>query len=199
MNEHWAPDLHADVVLVVVDMQEVFAQATPWQVPGFDALVAPVRALVDAFSPRCIFTRFVYRDPDHWRGDAWRDYYRRWAFLKGRPDLEEIVGALRPLAQRIVDKPGYSCTAEPAFVEAVRVLGGRRLVFAGAETDICVLASVLGAIDCGWPCALVVDACASGSVSGHEAALRILDRLPEQVQLLDTHHLVPGGVPYGPA
>lgn len=199
MNERWSPALHHDVVLVVVDMQEVFARATPWQAPDIDRLVAPIRDLVAAFGSRCIFTRFVYQDPARWPGDAWREYYERWSFLKGRTDLEEIVEDLRPVAETVIDKPGYSCATEPAFVDAVGRLGGRRLVFAGVETDICVLAAVFGALDYGWPCAVVRDACTSSSPAGHEAALHILGRMPDQVELLYVRDLAPAGAPHGPA
>jgi nicotinamidase-related amidase len=198
-SSQWSPAHNPDVVLVVVDMQEAFAQATPWQVPDLGALLKPIERLAAAFGPRRIFTRFVYRDPARWPGDAWREYYRRWTFLQGRADLEAIVAPLRPLATAVVDKPGYSCAAEPAFIRAVAALGGRRLVFAGVETDVCVLASAFGAIDHGWPCAVVSDACASGSRQAHDAALQILGRLPEQVALLRTDQLAPEGAADGQA
>jgi nicotinamidase-related amidase len=189
MNTQWRPG--AGTVLAVVDMQEVFAQETSWQIPSFSRIVPAIQALATAYSARCIFTRFVYQDPDQWPGAAWQDYYVRWGFLKGRDDLAQIVEPLRSMARIVVDKPTYSCL-NGRFMEEFRALGGQRLIFAGVETDACVMASVFDAIDAGYPCAVVKDACTSSLSETHAAALAIFERLPDQICILRTADLLPG-------
>jgi nicotinamidase-related amidase len=53
----------------------------------------------------------------------------------------------------------------------------------GGETDVCVIATVLGAIDCGYRVIVVTDGLCSSSDAAHDAALRIYhERFTEQVE-----------------
>ena len=53
------------------------------------------------------------------------------------------------------------------------------LVLCGVETDCCVLATALEAIDHGVPVTVVEDAVASPSPAGHEGALALFRRLDD--------------------
>ena len=83
-----------------------------------------------------------------------------------------------------MDKPTYSVFALPGFAERLETEGIDTLVVSGVETDACVLASVLGAVDRGFHVVLPADAVASSSPPAHEATLsHLLPRLPDQVDL----------------
>jgi nicotinamidase-related amidase len=57
------------------------------------------------------------------------------------------------------------------------------LIVSGGETDVCVIATVLGAIDRGYRVIVVTDGLCSSSDTAHDAALRIYhDRFTEQVE-----------------
>jgi nicotinamidase-related amidase len=50
------------------------------------------------------------------------------------------------------------------------------LIVSGSETDVCVLATVLDAVDLGYRVVLVRDAVCSSSDEGHDALLKVYHR-----------------------
>jgi hypothetical protein len=50
----------------------------------------------------------------------------------------------------VIDKTRYSAFAEPELVEHLRQRDADALIVSGSETDVCVLATVLDAIDIGY-------------------------------------------------
>ena len=65
------------------------------------------------------------------------------------------------------------------------------IIVTGAETEVCVLASVMGAIDLGYRVVIVTDAVCSGADSTHDAMLGIYDsRFGMQVETVTTAELI---------
>ena len=61
------------------------------------------------------------------------------------------------------------------------------LVITGAETDVCVLAAVLGAVDHGYRVILPTDAMCSASDRTHDALLTLYrERFGQQIETTDT-------------
>ena len=57
------------------------------------------------------------------------------------------------------------------------------MIVTGSETDVCVLATVLGAIDRGLRTIVVTDAVCSSSDEGHDALLKLYrTRYSEQIE-----------------
>lgn len=87
----------------------------------------------------------------------------------------DFVEALHPLEREIViDKPGYSAFAH---TELQQVLTKRRietLLITGVTTEVCVSSTLRAAIDLGYRCITVSDACASGNPDLHKAALAMI-------------------------
>ena len=73
----------------------------------------------------------------------------------------------------VVDKTRYSAFAEPALHHHLQERKADGLVITGSETDVCVLATVLGAVDLGYAVALVTDGVCSSSDEGHDALLKV--------------------------
>ena len=67
------------------------------------------------------------------------------------------------------------------------------LVITGGETDICVLATVLGAVDLGFRVIVVTDALCSSADSVHDAALKLYrDRFGLQIEAVELDELIDG-------
>jgi nicotinamidase-related amidase len=154
--------------LVVIDMQNVFADPqSEWATPGFAAITPAVVRLIERFSPRVIFTRFVA--PEKPAG-AWVDYYARWPFALQpvQSPIWQLVPELDPDSYPVVDRPTFGKwghTLRDALGDAPGV------VLCGVSTDCCVLSTALAAADDGMPVEVVADACAGLSDADHQRAL----------------------------
>ena len=75
------------------------------------------------------------------------------------------------------------------FIATLGTMGvarGITLVITGGETDVCVLATVLGAIDFGYRVVLVTDALCSSSDATHDALLTVYhQRFAQQVETVE--------------
>jgi nicotinamidase-related amidase len=164
MSERPAPNSRR--TLVVVDMQEVFADpASDWATPGFASIVPVVSRLVERFAPRVVFTRFVA--PAEPAG-AWVSYYEQWPFARQPPEAElwHLVPPFSDSRWPVVDAPAFG--KWPALAPG---LDADALVVCGVSTDCCVLSTVLPAADAGLSIEVVSDACAGLSDTDHQRAL----------------------------
>ncbi len=144
------------------------------------------------YPERTIFTRFV---PPRHAGEAiggWKDYYEKWWMMTGEHLHEELIG-LHPSLQVLVppalvfDKMTYSPWADGRLAAIFRNEQVGTLVVSGGETDVCVLATVLGAIDLGFKVFVLSDAVCSGTDETHDAAVDLLGkRFSAQLALIRT-------------
>jgi nicotinamidase-related amidase len=158
--------------LVVVDMQEVFADPDgEWHVPRFDEVVEPIQALVAAHMPHVTFTRFVA--PERPEG-AWVAYYERFPFAFQPPDAD-LYALVPPIARHAGAGTLDATTLSKWTPELARAVGaGGGLVVAGVATDSCVLATALAAADAGVHVRVAADACAGVDDAAHEQALAVM-------------------------
>jgi nicotinamidase-related amidase len=175
-----------------IDMQNVFAEPTPWHTPWMNLILTPVEEITARHANRTVFTRFIPPErPDDMPG-TWQRYYQRWQEMTlERIDREllEIVPALRCYSPpaRIIDKHAYSPFVEPHLLRLLRENHTDALVITGAETDVCVLAAVLGAIDLGYRVIIARDAICSSADATHDAILTLYhQRFAEQIEIADT-------------
>lgn len=182
----------ATTVHLVIDMQRVFAEHTDWHLAGLEALVPNIAAITAALPTRTFFTRFVVPRVAADAKGQWQHFYRRWHQFTGAvmdPGLVELVDALAPYATpaTLIDKPTYSVFEVDGCDQRFAALGAETIIFTGVETDVCVLASLMTAIDRGYRVIAVTDALGSSSAAGHDATLRhVLTRMPDQVEIVDT-------------
>lgn len=86
---------------------------------------------------------------------------------------ERLERVLPDNAQRLV-KHTYNCCEEKPVRAALQEMERRQLLVAGAETDVCVLQSVLGLLDMGFEVFLMVDGLFSSEPDPEAALQRML-------------------------
>ena len=111
------------------------------------------------------------------------------------PRLIELVPPLLVLAPPaiVIDKTHYSPFKEAAFLRTLGRLKADALVISGGETDVCVLAAVMDAVDAGYRVVLAEDALCSASDESHDAMLRHFGaRFSQQVEVASTEEILAG-------
>lgn len=186
----------ATAVHLCIDMQRLYAGGTPWSYPWMPRVLPLVVALCERQAPRTLFTRFI---PAERPGDGhgmWRAYFRRWAKMTLESLGPGMVGLVPELARfappaEVVDKHVYSPWVGTSLHDRLRARGTDTLVLTGGESDMCVLAALLGAIDLGYRIILVQDAICSTSDAAHDSMLRLVsDRFGIQVEIGTTEELL---------
>jgi nicotinamidase-related amidase len=177
---------------IVVDMQELFRSHPEWGTQALTEIIPPIQRLLTARPERACFSRFIpARHADQAHG-TWQRFYRRWASVTlDRLDVAqlEVVRELRPWAARLADKSGYSALANAELRKAA--IAARELILTGVETDVCVLATAIDAVEAGLRVVLAIDALTSASQSCHAKALDILhDRFDQQIELATVDQIV---------
>jgi len=170
----------------------MFAEETPWHVPWMAHISDQVLEIAERYPQQTIFTRFIPPvGPDEMPG-MWKVYYKKWREMTRAvlaPELIDIVPRLKRLVPpaRIFDKQTYSPWANGRLHEALVQDQTDTVVVTGGETDVCVLAAVLGAIDLGYKVVVLKDAVCSGANETHDASLELLgDRFSVQVEIILT-------------
>ncbi len=181
-----------------IDMQNVFAEDTEWRTPWMPRVLPRVVQLV-AFRPeRTVFTRFLPPvSADDARG-MWRHYFKRWeAMTRERlaPRMMSLVPELAAFVPpaRVLDKPGYSAWHQTSLAQALNHRRITTVVVSGAETDVCVLSTVLGAVERGFRVIVASDALCSSSDQMHDALLGLYaNRFSEQIETAEVAEIVEG-------
>ena len=93
------------------------------------------------------------------RGEAGHDF-----IAELQPENGEIV----------IDKPGYSAFSRTDLDNRLRTRGIETLLLSGITTEVCVSSTLRDAVDRGFRCITIGDACASGFADLHDAALRMI-------------------------
>ncbi|KQR69291.1 cysteine hydrolase family protein [Rhizobium sp. Leaf341] len=175
-----------------VDMQRLFAEDTPWRVDWMGRILPNTVACVERAPDRTIFTRFIPpASPDTAIG-AWKAYYEKWRNMTREalePGMLDLMPELAPFAPpaRIYDKPVYTPWFAGDLQRILRAEGVETLVITGGETDVCVMTTLLGAIDLGFNVVLIRDAICSSADETHDATLQVLsNRFSVQLEILDT-------------
>ena len=168
--------LGARAAHVCVDAQRLFSEKTDWHTPWLARILPNLGRLCAAHAERTVFTRFVPPRVAEEAEGTWRRYYERWSGMTLAalgPEMVDLVPELARFAPpaRIVDKRAYSPWMGPELEEALRRDGIDTIVVTGGETDVCVLATVMGAVDRGYRVIVACDGVCSSADPTYDAMM----------------------------
>ena len=191
--------------LLVIDMQRGFVDpGEAMEVPPARACVPVIRGLVDLFRAKrlpVVFTAFVYSPdvpllvgelhPEHRPAapGAPRGFgMPSSCCLRGHPSAR-VIDALAPRPDEpVIEKRWYDAFAGSALDGALRARGVTSLIVTGTMTDICVLATVVGAFNREYRVTVVDDGVATLWPEIQRATLDIVARTYARV--VSSKHVV---------
>lgn len=177
-----------NAVHLCVDMQRMFVEDTEWKTPWAERVLPVVIRLCEHRADRTCFTRFIPAARPGEGNGTWRGYWERWSSMTLEalgPEAVELASPLQRFSPpaRVIDKRVYSPWCGTGLDAALKRSGVDTLVVSGAETDVCVLAAVLGAVDLGYRIVVATDALCSSSDKSHDALISLYhDRFGQQVE-----------------
>jgi len=186
----------ADAVHVCVDMQDLFAGETDWHTASIPEIVPNILRLAEHRPERTVFTRFTTPETPDQANGHWRGYYERWSSVTTSqmdPAMIDVMEAFRHLIPpaRVADKPTYSAFESPAFCAILDELGCRTVICTGVETDVCVLGTVMTAMDRGYRVIVVSDGVHGSTPDSHEATLNhTYRRFEDQIEIGTTDEVI---------
>jgi nicotinamidase-related amidase len=147
------------------------------------------------YRERTVFTRFMTPERPQDRRGQWQAYFAKWQratrgnLAPGALDIVPELAHYSPPAL-IVDKLAYSAFFGSRLGHLLVERHVGTVVVSGAETDVCVLSTVLGAVDLGLRVVMVQDALCSSSDTGHDALMTMYRiRFNEQIDLVSAGEL----------
>jgi len=176
-------------VHLCIDAQRLFGPGGPWETPWLKDVLPVLVTLVELQPARTIFTRFIpAKSPDDAFG-MWRAYYAKWRNVtlgSVNPELIDLLPELKQFVPPAIcfDRVTYSAFSDDRLHKFLRSKEVNTLIISGSETDVCVLATVLAAVDHGYRTIVVSDALASSSDTSHDALLKLFSgRFDIQIEL----------------
>jgi nicotinamidase-related amidase len=170
--------LTAQAVHLCIDMQLIFSGDGPWMTPWMERVLPVVQEMSERFPERTVFTRFITPQHAEDMPGTWRRYYEAWRETT-RDQLDVRLLELMPSLRRlippatVIDKTRYSAFFGPALLQHLRTGQTDALIVTGSETDVCVSATIMSAVDHGFRVILVRDGVCSSSDEGHDALLQL--------------------------
>ncbi len=94
--------------------------------------------------------------------------------IRGEPG-HDFIDELKPeFGEPVVDKPGYGAFHQTDLAQILAARGITTLVLCGVTTEVCVHSTLREAVDRGFRCVTVGDACAASDPALHAAALAMI-------------------------
>ena len=170
------------VALIVIDMQRDFLDPRGWFASmGFD--VTAMRTTIDVVAGLVAVARsgsgiHVIHTRQGNAGDlsdlpqAKQEQGKRFGFpigragplgrglIRGEPGWEIVPEVSPVLEELVVDKPGFGAFVGTDLDEELRARSVRSLILTGVTANVCVLSTLLEAVDRGYDCLVVTDAIA---------------------------------------
>ena len=181
--------------ILCVDMQNLFAEDTPWRTPWM-ARVRPVVAelaryrLTRRSSPASSRHTAQTRRPAPGSAISNAGVSSPGNTRSPSPRAGTRAAGAGPASRRLRQAGLLTLPRWPAGALSPR-RGIDTLVISGTETDVCVLAAVLDAVDHGYRVVIAVDALCSSSDETHDALMTLYHaRFGQQIEVADTETIL---------
>ena len=88
----------------------------------------------------------------------------------------DIIDELKPIiGEPVIDKPGYGAFYQTDLAQILANHNIKQLYICGVTTEVCVHSTLREAVDRGYECVLVSDACGSAHDDLHTAAIQMVN------------------------
>lgn len=176
-------------LLLVIDMQNVYAPEGKWYCPGVKGAAPKIKKLIkEKQDLEVIFTRFLAsKEPE----GVWKEYNRENAEVNEDAFANEMLPEFAEELERypLYTKSVYSSLAIPEVKEAAKQAD--RVLVAGVVAECCVLSTVMSLIDEGIPVIYLTDAVAGIDEDTEAAVELILSGLePLHVRRMETESYI---------
>ncbi len=181
--------MRKDLVLVI-DMQNVYASGGAWFCPGSESAADNIRLLLDSgdINTDVIFTRFLSsKDPS---GD-WINYNEENSAVNCDPHANAMMETFSDYLDKypLYTKSVYSSLAIPEVREAVKCHD--RVILSGVVAECCVLSTAFALIDEGVHIIYLSDAVAGINEETEKAVISVLSGLePLHVEIMTTAEFI---------
>jgi nicotinamidase-related amidase len=165
-----------NAVHLCIDVQNLFAPGGPWATPWMEKALPSIIRLVAHAPDRTVFTRFIPPAKVSEARGMWRHYYEKWENItrdRLNPEVLDLVPVLRKFVPpaSVIDRMVYSGFGGGKLLAFLAEHHVDTLIVSGGETDVCVLSTVLSAVDLGYRTILVEGALCSSSDESHDAII----------------------------
>ncbi|HCV86631.1 MAG TPA: cysteine hydrolase [Deltaproteobacteria bacterium] len=189
---------------ICIDMQRIFLEPGPWFAEAGLDILPKIDQLLHARHISPIFTKFITPSTPNEAIGSWQTYYEFWHQVTKEEAGEEWL-ALHPTLQKFAkpentfDKTTYDAFASIPFRSYIETSKPSALIFSGIETDVCILATALTAIDFGFRTIIVKDAVTSSEINSHKACFEsIFPRYSQQIEIATVDEILSAGAYYEP-
>jgi nicotinamidase-related amidase len=192
-------------VHLCVDMQRIFAKGGVWETPWMERVLPIIAALTARYSARTVFPVSSRRTRQRTR-QANGDHILSAGRLRPGNPLGARSSVWFPNSRDMCRRrrssisqpipPSFGLRSSISFSNDISKISFferhiKTVVVSGAETDVCVLSTVLDAVDIGFRVVIVEDALCSSSDAGHDALMTMYRlRFNEQIDLVSAEQLV---------
>jgi nicotinamidase-related amidase len=110
-------------------------------------------------------------------------------------EMVELVPELSGHATRgkVIDKRVYSPWLDHVLANYLHQLDADTIIVSGGETEVCVLATVLGAVDRGYRTIVAADALCSSTDETHDAVMKLYqNRYGQQIESASSEEILRG-------
>ncbi len=173
-------------LLLVIDMQNVYASGGAWFCPKAESAADNIRLLLESeeIGKDVIFTRFLSsNDPV---GD-WINYNEENAAVNGDPHANTMMDSFSDYLEKypLYTKSVYSSLAIPEVRDAVKDYD--RVILSGVVAECCVLSTAFSLIDEGVHIIYLSDAVAGINEETEKSVITVLSGLePLHVEIMTT-------------